>query len=127
MPGGTKKDGSPGYFQALPKSGSKVGSFKDIGYMDYLPTEEFAGITSATEIRNAWPNLDTDGKIDFATQIYPSIAGNDNLIQNVVKLLDSALTDEITEGDVVSFNSVDLPENIQPKIISILVFIIIYN
>jgi hypothetical protein len=117
MPGGTKKDGSPGYFQALPKSGSKVGSFKDIGYMDYLPTEEFAGITSATEIRNAWPNLDTDGKIDFATQIYPSIAGNDNLIQNVVKLLDSALTDEITEGDVVSFKRPDLPENIQQLVI----------
>ena len=116
-PGGTKKDGSPGYFQALPKSGSKVGSFKDIGYMDYLPTEEFAGITSATEIRNAWPNLDTDGKIDFATQIYPSIAGNDNLIQNVVKLLDSALTDEITEGDVVSFKRPDLPENIQQLVI----------
>ena len=117
MPGGTKKDGSPGYFQALPKSGSKVGSFKDIGYMDYLPTEEFAGITSATEIRNAWPNLDTDGKIDFATQIYPSIAGNDNLIQNVVKLLDSALTDEITEGDVVSFKRPDLPQNIQQLVI----------
>ena len=117
MPGGTKKDGSPGYFQALPKSGSKVGSFKDIGYMDYLPTEEFAGITSATEIRNAWPNLDTDGKIDFATQIYPSIAGNDNLIQNVVKLLDSALTDEITEGDVVPFKRPDLPENIQQLVI----------
>ena len=116
-PGMTKKDGTPGYFQALPKSGSKVGSFKDIGYMDYLPTEEFAGITSATEIRNAWPNLDTDGKIDFATQIYPSIAGNDNLIQNVVKLLDSALTDEITEGDVVSFKRPDLPENIQQLVI----------
>ena len=116
-PGMTKKDGTPGYFQALPKSGSKVGSFKDIGYMDYLPTEEFAGITSATEIRNAWPNLDTDGKIDFATQIYPSIAGNDNLIQNVVKLLDSALTDEITEGDVVPFKRPDLPENIQQLVI----------
>ena len=116
-PGGTKKDGTPGYFQALPKSGSKVGSFKDVGYMDYLPTEEFAGITSATEIRNAWPKLDTEGKGKFVEQIYPHIAGNDKLINNVIKLLDSALTDEITEGDVVPFKRPDLPENIQQLVI----------
>ena len=116
-PGGTKKDGTPGYFQALPKSGSKVGSFKDVGYMDYLPTEEFAGITSATEIRNNWPKLDTEGKGQFVEQIYPNIAGNDKLINNVIKLLDSALTDEITEGDVVPFKRPDLPDNIQQLVI----------
>ena len=116
-PGGTKKDGTPGYFQALPKSGSKVGSFKDVGYMDYLPTEEFAGITSATEIRNNWPKLDTEGKGQFVEQIYPHIAGNDKLINNVIKLLDSALTDEITEGDVVPFKRPDLPDNIQQLVI----------
>ena len=55
-PGGTKKDGSPSYFQSYdPES---LESFNKHAYIDYLPTIEFGpGIKSATEIRNAWPRL----------------------------------------------------------------------
>ena len=49
IPGGTKKDGSPSYFQ--PYTGKDLQPFSKHAYIAYLPTIEFGpGITSASEI-----------------------------------------------------------------------------
>ena len=72
-PGMTKKDGSPAYFQHITSQGLRP--FKEVGYIDYLDTKEFAGITSATQIREIWPTLDDDQREEFVVQIYPHIKG----------------------------------------------------
>lgn len=87
MPGGTKKDGSPAYFQ--PYTGKNLQPFSKHAYMAYLPTVEFGpGIKSATEIRNAWPRLTDKQKTAMVMSLYPATQKNVKLASNVVKLLD---------------------------------------
>lgn len=101
-PGGTKKDGSPAYFQ--PYTGKNVQPFGKHAYMAYLPTVEFGpGITSATEIRNAWPNLNDKRKTAMVMSLYPATQKNPKLAANVVKMLDMGMGNELAEGDVVPF------------------------
>jgi hypothetical protein len=63
--------------------------------MAYLPTVEFGpGMTSATEIRSAWPQLDDRRKTALVMSLYPAAQKNPALAANVVKLLDTAIVSE---------------------------------
>jgi len=95
-PGDTKKDGTPSYFQ--PYTGKDMQPFGKHAYMDYLPTVKFGpGIKSATEIRNAWPDLNDRQKTAMVMSLYPAAQQNQKLAQNVVKLLDAGMGIETTE------------------------------
>ena len=96
-PGGTKKDGSPAYFQ--PWTGKNLQPFSKHAYIAYLPTVEFGpGITSATEIRNAWPKLDDRRKTAMVMSLYPVTQKNPKLAANVVKMLDMGMGNELDES-----------------------------
>ncbi len=91
QPGGTKKDGSPSYFQ--PWTGENLKPFSKHAYIAYLPTVEFGpGIRSATEIRNAWPNLNDRQKTAMVMSLYPATQKNRELASNVVQMLDIGMS-----------------------------------
>ena len=92
-PGGTKKDGSPAYFQ--PYTGKNLKPFGKHGYMAYLPTVEFGpGIKSASEIRDAWPRLNEKQKLTMVMSLYPRTQKNKKLADTVVQMLDHVLGDK---------------------------------
>ena len=98
--GGTKKDGSPSYLQPL---GDDTQPLSQHAYMAYLPTVEFGpGMTSATEIRGAWPNLNEKRKTALVMSLYPATQKNPKLAVNVVKMLDTAMgvVDESAPGNL---------------------------
>lgn len=97
-PGGVKKDGTPSYFQ--PYTGKNLQPFGKQAYIAYLPTVEFGpGIKSATEIRNAWPNLNDRQKTAMVMSLYPATQKNLKLAQNVVQLLDMGMSGQIAESN----------------------------
>jgi hypothetical protein len=98
QPGGTKKDGSPAYFQ--PWTGKNVQPFSKHAYMDYLPTVEFGpGITSATQIRKAWPTLNDKRKLAMVYSLYPDTQKKPELAQSVVKIFDKVMgAQEVSES-----------------------------
>lgn len=60
-------------------------------YLAYLKTKPFMGMTSGSEIRQLWPNLDDDGKRKIVQGMYPRTKGNDKLADTVIKMLDLAI------------------------------------
>lgn len=97
QPGGTKKDGSPAYFQ--PWTGKNVQPFSKHAYMAYLPTVEFGpGITSATQIRKAWPTLNDKRKMAMVMSLYPATQKNPKLAKNVVGMFDEVMGEQVDEG-----------------------------
>jgi hypothetical protein len=95
-PGGTKKDGTPAYFQ--PWTGKNVQPFGKQAYIAYLPTVEFGpGITSASEIRDAWPKLDDRRKTAMVMSLYPVTQKNPKLAANVLKMLDMGMGNDLAE------------------------------
>ena len=89
-PGGTKKDGTPSYLQPYDDASDQPLSQR--AYMAYLPTVEFGpGMTSATEIRGAWPKLNEKRKTALVMSLYPKTQTNSRLAATVVKLLDTAM------------------------------------
>jgi len=88
-PGGVKKDGTPAKLQPLndnPKPASQH------TYMTYLPTVEFGpGLTSATQIRDAWSNLNEKRKMALVMSLYPRTQNNPALAKNIVGMLDAAI------------------------------------
>jgi hypothetical protein len=89
--GGVKKNGEPAYLQPL-LGAKKLEPFGRHAYMAYLPTVEFGpGMTSATEIRTAWPQLNDRRKTALVMSLYPRTQGNTALANNVVKMLDTAI------------------------------------
>jgi hypothetical protein len=97
QPGGIKKDGSPSYLQPL-LGAKKLEPFARHAYMAYLPTVEFGpGMTSATEIRSAWPQLNEKRKTALVMSLYPRTQGNAKLAATVVGLLDAAIGTELNE------------------------------
>jgi hypothetical protein len=109
-PGGTKKDGTPSYFQ--PWTGENLQPFSKHAYIGYLPTVTFGpGIRSATEIRNAWPNLNDRQKTAMVMSLYPVTQKNPKLASNVVQMLDIGMGGEVTESRmIVSETSEELQE-----------------
>lgn len=91
QPGGVKKNGEPAYLQPL-ESAQKLEPFARHAYMAYLPTVEFGpGMTSATEIRSAWPRLTQKRRTALVMSLYPNTQKNPALAANVVKMLDTAI------------------------------------
>lgn len=89
-PGGTKKDGTPAYFQPYDKD--NLQPFNKQAYMAYLPTVEFGpGIKSATEIRKMWPTLNPKQKLAMVFSMYPKTQANKKLADVVVKLIDTGM------------------------------------
>jgi hypothetical protein len=89
-PGGVKKDDTPGYLQSYDDASDLPMSQQ--AYMAYLPTVEFGpGMTSATEIRGAWPKLTEKRKTALVMSLYPRTQTNSKLAATVVKLLDTAM------------------------------------
>jgi glycerol-3-phosphate cytidylyltransferase-like family protein len=72
-PGGVKKNGEPSYLQPYTKG--KLAPMSQHGYMAYLPTVQFdagpSGVTSATQIRNMWPQADDAQKNEIISDLYP--------------------------------------------------------
>ena len=95
--GGVKKDGSASYLQPL-LGAKKLEPFAKHAYMAYLPTVEFGpGMTSATEIRSAWPQLNDKRKTALVMSLYPATQSNPALAANVVKMLDTAMGSQVDE------------------------------
>ena len=95
LPGGIKKDGNPGYLQPV---SNNMGPMTQHAYMAYLPTVTFGpGMQSATEIRTAWPELDERRRMALVMSLYPNTQKNPKLANTVVKMLDTAMSAEITE------------------------------
>jgi hypothetical protein len=93
-PGGIKKDGTPAYLQPMPADGNLM-PFGQHAYIEYLPTVEFGpGMTSATQIRGAWPKLSDRRKTALVMSLYPRTQGNEKLANTVVKMLDTAILGE---------------------------------
>ena len=89
--GGVKKNGEPAYLQPL-ESAERLEPFARHAYMAYLPTVEFGpGMTSATEIRAAWPRLNEKRRTALVMSLYPATQQNPALAANVVKMLDTAI------------------------------------
>ena len=89
VPGTVKKDGSASYLQPAK---ADMAPMSQHAYMMYLPTVEFGpGITSATEIREAWPTLNDRRKIAMVMSLYPRTKNNAKLADTVVKMLDQAI------------------------------------
>ena len=105
-PGGIKKDGSPSYFQ--PYTGKNIQPFNKHAYIAYLPTVKFGpDITSATEIRNSWPNLNDRQKLSMVMSLYPATQKNTKLANNVKQLLDAGMgSEEVTESAALSHSAV---------------------
>lgn len=96
--GGVKKNGEPSYLQPL-LGAKKLEPFGRHAYMAYLPTVEFGpGMTSATEIRSAWPRLDERRKTALVMSLYPKTQNNPKLAANIVKMLDTAIGAEVAEN-----------------------------
>jgi hypothetical protein len=94
QPGGVKKDGSASYLQPW-RPDAKLEPFAQHAYMAYLPTVEFGpGMTSATEIRTAWPDLSDRHKTALVMSLYPRTQKNPKLADTVVQMLDTAMLQE---------------------------------
>lgn len=94
--GGVKKDGNPAYLQ--PYNPDNMEPMNRHAYMAYLPTVEFGpGMTSATEIRSAWPKLNERRKTALVMSLYPKTQTNPALAANIVKMLDTAIGTELSE------------------------------
>jgi hypothetical protein len=106
--GGVKKDGAPAYLQPL-LGATKLEPFARHAYMAYLPTVEFgSGMTSATEIRTAWPDLNNKRKTALVMSLYPATQKNPKLAANVVQMLDTAINGELAETRIVNPRMIDV-------------------
>lgn len=100
VPGRKRKDGTPGYLQPADDSMQPMSKF---AYMDYVPTVTFGkDMTSATQIRQAWPNMDTEQKSQLVTTLYPTVANNDALKNKTIEMLDTVLGTGVKEAVIVN-------------------------
>jgi hypothetical protein len=80
-------------------------------YIAYLPTVEFGpGMTSATEIRTAWPQLNPKRKTALVMSLYPKTQSNPKLADTVVKMLDTAIgtQNEVDETRIIDPKRIDV-------------------
>ena len=96
QPGGVKRDGTPSYLQPI---SDQMAPMTQHAYMAYLPTVEFGpGMTSATQIRTAWPSLNERQRTALVMSLYPNTQSNPKLANTVVKMLNTAIGTEVAEG-----------------------------
>ena len=68
QPGGIKKNGEPAFLQPYKRNG--LDPMTKHAYIAYLPVAQFGpGMTSATEIRAKWPEMDLESKINLVKSI----------------------------------------------------------
>jgi hypothetical protein len=106
QPGGVKRDGTPAYLQPI---SDQMAPMTQHAYMAYLPTVEFGpGMTSATQIRTAWPTLNERQRTALVMSLYPNTQSNPKLAKNVVQMLDTAMgTEGLNEFARGNFNGDD--------------------
>ena len=89
------------YLLEYPGEGKPLEPVSKHAYMAYLKTVEFGpGITSASEIRNAWPKLNEKRKLAMVMSLYPTTKSNLKLAQNVVGMFDQVMGEQqsVAEG-----------------------------
>jgi hypothetical protein len=92
------------YLLEYPGEGKPLEPVSKHAYMAYLKTVEFGpGITSASEIRNAWPKLNEKRKLAMVMSLYPTTKSNPKLAQNVVGMFDQVMgaQQSVAEGPYV--------------------------
>ena len=89
QPGQVKKDGTPGYLQAYKVRNRETMSKH--AYMDYMPTVQFGGMTSATEIRNKWPEMEEYEKANLIATLYPATKNKPGSADKVIEIFDTVL------------------------------------
>ena len=95
QPGGVKRDGTPAYLQPI---GDQMAPMTQHAYMAYLPTVEFGpGMTSATQIRTAWPELTERQRTALVMSLYPTTQSNPKLAKNVVEMLNTVMGTAVAE------------------------------
>ena len=95
QPGGMKRDGTPAYLQPI---SNNMAPMTQHAYMTYLPTVEFGpGMTSATQIRTAWPDLNQRQRTALVMSLYPTTQSNPQLANTVVRMLDTVMGTEVAE------------------------------
>jgi hypothetical protein len=83
------------YLLEYPGEGQPLEPVSKHAYMAYLKTVEFGpGITSASEIRNAWPKLNEKRKLAMVMSLYPTTKSNPQLAQNVVGMFDQVMGEQ---------------------------------
>jgi hypothetical protein len=115
IPGGIKRDGNPAYLQPI---SDQMAPMTQHAYMAYLPTVEFGpGMTSATQIRTAWPSLNERQRTALVMSLYPNTQSNPKLANTVVRMLDTAMgTEGLNEFAPDGFNGGDNGEEFSPEI-----------
>ena len=90
--GGVKKDGSASYLQPL-LGARRLEPFGKHAYMAYLPTVEFGptDMTSATQIRAAWPTLTPKRKLALVMSLYPNTQQDPAGAQDIVRIFDQTI------------------------------------
>ena len=114
--GGIKKDGTAAYLQPYRRNGLEPMSKH--GYMVYLPTVQFGpGMTSATEIRAKWPDMQPAEKVRLVQQLYPDTQQKTQLADVIVKMFDTVMAPVKPQPEVaeaVLINDPDAGHLIQP-------------
>jgi len=114
--GGIKKDGTASYLQPYRRNGLEPMSKH--GYMVYLPTVQFGpGMTSATEIRAKWPDMQPAEKVRLVQQLYPDTQQKTQLADVIVKMFDTVMAPVKAQPEVaeaVLINDPDAGHLIQP-------------
>jgi len=114
--GGIKKDGTAAYLQPYRRNGLE--SMNKHGYMVYLPTVQFGpGMTSATEIRAKWPEMQPAEKVRLVQQLYPDTQQKTQLADVIVKMFDTVMAPVKAQPEVaeaVLINDPDAGHLIQP-------------
>jgi hypothetical protein len=107
-PGGVKKSGEPSYLQQYRRAG--LMPMTQHAYMHYLPVAQFGpGMTSATEIRSKWPDMNDQQRSQLVKTIYPAASSNDAAVAKLVEILDSVMStvSEMIETVETSSDSTD--------------------
>jgi hypothetical protein len=114
--GGIKKDGTAAYLQPYRRNGLEP--MNKHGYMVYLPTVQFGpGMTSATEIRAKWPEMQPAEKVRLVQQLYPDTQQKTQLADVIVKMFDTVMAPVNAQPEVaeaVLINDPDAGHLIQP-------------
>lgn len=84
-------------------------------YMAYLKTVEFGpGITSATQIRKAWPTLNDERKMALVMSLYPIAKKNLGLAKEIANKFDMVLSSQISEQRHIDENIAELIKRARP-------------
>jgi hypothetical protein len=114
--GGIKKDGTASYLQPYRRNGLEP--MNKHGYMVYLPTVQFGpGMTSATEIRAKWPEMQPAEKVRLVQQLYPDTQQKTQLADVIVKMFNTVMAPQKAQPEVaeaVLINDPDAGHQIRP-------------